>query len=174
MFSAKRTSTADDVRKVLLTALIAALEDQKEKKKPRKGFTGMRALATGAVLYTAGRAGSKLLTDRVQSGSDGRTDEDEDERYEDEEYEEEEYEEEQEAEVDEEEPEAEVDEEEPEAEVDEDEEYEDEDFEEEEYEEPEAEGDEEEYSEEEDEEYEEEQDDVPERPSRSRSPVGRS
>jgi hypothetical protein len=164
MFSAKRTSTADDVRKVLLTALIAALEDQKEKKKPRKGFTGMRALATGAVLYTAGRAGSKLLTDRVQSGSDGRTDEDEDERYEDEEYEEEEYEEE---------PEAEVDEEEPEAEVDEDEEYEDEDFEEE-YEEPEAEGDEEEYSEEEDEEYEEEQDDVPERPSRSRSPVGRS
>ena len=146
MFSAKRTSTADDVKKVLLTALIAALEDQKATKKPRRGITGVRALATGAVLYTAGRAGSKLLTDRVQSGSDGRDDEDEDERYEDEEYDDE--------------PEA---EEEPAAEADADEEREDE-----EYEEPEAEYDE-------DEEYdEEEQDDIPERPSRSRSPVGRS
>jgi hypothetical protein len=161
MFSAKRSSTADDVRKVLLTALIAALEDQKEKKKPRRGFTGMRALATGAVLYTAGRAGSKLLTDRVQSGSDGRADEDEDEAYEDEEYDEPE------AEADEDEPEAEYDEdeeyeEEPEAEADEDEEYD-------EYEdEPEAEADE-------DDEYDEdEQDEVPERPSRSRAPVGRS
>src|SRR5918997_3691590 len=99
MFSARRTSTADDVKKVLLTALIAALEDQKETKKPRRGITGVRALATGAVLYTAGRAGSKLLTDRVQSGSDGRDDEDEDERYEDEEYDEPEAEEEPEAEA---------------------------------------------------------------------------
>ena len=168
MFSAKRNSTADDVRKVLLTALIAALEDQKETKKPRRGITGVRALATGAVLYTAGRAGSKLLTDRVQSGSD------EDEAEADEEYEDEEYDE----------PEAEYDEDEAEADEDEaDEEYEDED---EEYEEPEAEADEEEG--EEYEEYEEEpeaeadepeydedeQDDIPERPSRSRSPVGRS
>jgi hypothetical protein len=141
MFSAKRTSAADDVRKVLLTALIAALEDQRDKQKPKRGFTAVRALATGAVLYTAGRAGSRLLTDRLQTDSGER--EEDDERYE----EEEEY-------------------EEPEAEADEDEEYAEED---EEYEEPEA--DEDEYDEDEEE---DEQEDIPERPSRSRSPVGRS
>jgi hypothetical protein len=151
MFSAKRTSAADDVRKVLLTALIAALEDQRDKQRPKRGFTAVRALATGAVLYTAGRAGSRLLTDRLQTDSGER--EEDDERYE----EEEEY-------------------EEPEAEADEDEEYaeEDEEYEEpeaEEEDEPEAEADEDEYDEDEEE---DEQEDIPERPSRSRSPVGRS
>ena len=74
----KRTSTADDVRRVLVTALIAALEDQqKQKQSSRRGLTGMKALATGAVLFTAGRAGKRLLSERRKAVSAGREDVDE-------------------------------------------------------------------------------------------------
>src|SRR3954452_10861487 len=91
--SAKRKTTADDVRRVALAALASALDDRKEEVKKKPGLTGVRAVATGAVLYTAGRAafsGRRFIRDRF--GSDGQSDEhaaEEDEEYEDDdEYEE--------------------------------------------------------------------------------------
>src|SRR3954452_4583770 len=112
----KHKPNADDVRRVALAALATALEDRKEEVKKKPGLTGVRAVATGAVIYTAGRAvftGRRFVRDHF--GSDGEAREDEPQEEEDEE------------------PEAEVDEE-PEAE-------EQDDAEDEEYEEPEAEED---------------------------------
>jgi hypothetical protein len=192
----KHKPNADDVRRVALAALATALEDRKEEAKKKPGLTGVRAVATGAVLYTAGRAaftGRRFVRDHFGSDGQGRERDDEadEEEYdepraeEDEEYEDEEEYEEPRAEEDEEDEEQEEDEE-PRAEE-EDEEYEDE----EEYEEPRAE-------EEEDDDYEESEpeeeeppsrrppshakrdpDEVPDvelpsRPSRSRAPVGRT
>jgi hypothetical protein len=167
----KKSSPADEVRRVLVTALVSALEDslnnEPKDKKPRLGAP--KALAAGAVLFTAGRAavgGGRFLRDRLGSGGpddddatyeepEDRADEyDEDEYYEDEydepedradedeaDEEEEEYDDEPEAEGDEGEYE---DEEEPEAEAD------DEEFDEDEEEpEAEAEGDDEEFDEDE-------------------------
>ena len=142
--STKRRASGDDVRKVVLAALATALDDRKEEAKKKPGLTGVRAVATGAVIYTAGRAafsGGRFIKDRF--GSDGRPDDDD--RSEDEEYEDEEYDDEPRAEEDEE-PEDEEYDDEPRAE--EDEEPEDEEYDEE----PRAEEDEEP----EDEEYEDE------------------
>ena len=134
----KQKTTADDVRRVALAALVSALEDGKEDAKKKPGLTGLRAVTTGAVLYTAGRAiygGRRFVQERL--GSDGdeaeTRSEDEDDLYDEPEAEadqdEEEYEDEPEAEADqdeeeyEDEPEAEADqdEDEPEAEADQDE-----------------------------------------------------
>ena len=119
-----------DVRKVALTALATALEEGRDvaKEEKKKGLTGPRAVATGAVLVTAGRAaykGGRFVRDRL------RRDEDEPEAREDEELEDEqpEAEAEPEEEFEEEEPEAEA---EPEEEFEEDEAEPEEDFEEEE------------------------------------------
>jgi hypothetical protein len=159
----KKKTTADDVRRVALAALATALEDRKEEAKRKPGLTGMRAVATGAVIYTAGRAaftGRRFVREHLGSDSDSQDrdeeqtedeeydDEpeaaaDEDEEYdepraeedEDEEYEEPRAEEDDEAEYeDDDEPQAEEDEDEPEAEAEDDSEEEDDD-----YEEPEAE-----------------------------------
>lgn len=54
--STTRRTTADDVRRVALAALSTALDDGKQEVKAKPGLTGVRAVATGAVLYTAGRA----------------------------------------------------------------------------------------------------------------------
>jgi hypothetical protein len=193
--STKRWASGDDVRKVVLAALATALDDRKEEAKQKPGLTGVRAVATGAVIYTAGRAafsGGRFIKERF--GSDGRPDDDdrsEDEEYDDEpraeeeELEDEEYEDEPRAEEDEE-PEDEEYDDEPQAE-DEDE-PEDED-----YEEPEAEEDEDDYEEEPEEEKprvarparrpprhakripeDSPIAELPTRPSRSRSPVGRA
>src|SRR5688500_17956294 len=54
--SIKRKTTADDVRRVALAALNSALDESKREVKRKPGLTGVRAVATGAVLYTAGRA----------------------------------------------------------------------------------------------------------------------
>ena len=160
---------ADDVKRVAVAALVAALDDGKENAKKKPGLTGMRAVATGAVLYTAGKVafnGRRFISERLQSDDEPE----EDEAYDDEE-------------------ELEEDDEEPLAE-------EDEDFEEDEEEEPVAEEDEEEPVAEEDEDFDEDEDDVeehsaaseppvhpddddideadlPERPSKRRTPVGR-
>jgi hypothetical protein len=141
-----RDSFPVDVRKVALTALAAALEDGRQTvKDDKKGLTGARAVATGAVLVTAGRAaykGTRFVRERLRSDEEPAADEE----FEDEEYEDE--------------PEAEAEEgEEPEAEADED--FEDEEPEAEEDEEPEAEEDEEPEAEE-DEEPEAEEDEEPE------------
>src|SRR5687768_5651368 len=86
--STKRWASGDDVRKVVLAALATALDDRKEEAKQKPGLTGVRAVATGAVIYTAGRAafsGGRFIKERF--GSDGRPDDDvrsDDEEYEDE------------------------------------------------------------------------------------------
>lgn len=163
--STKRKTTTDDVRRVALAALASALDDRKEEAKRKPGLTGVRAVATGAVLYTAGKAaftGRRFVREHFGSdGAEDRADEDEEEVEDDEpraEAEEEEYEEDEEPEAEaeeDEEPEAEFDEDdEPEAEAEEDEEPEaeaDED------EEPEAEADEEPEAEEDVDDYEEDE-----------------
>ena len=88
--STKGRATSDDVRKVALAALASALDDRKEEAKKKPGLTGVRAVATGAMIYTAGRAafsGRRFIKEHL--GSDGRTDESDDRReeYEDQEYE---------------------------------------------------------------------------------------
>ena len=85
--STKRWASGDDLRKVVLAALATALDDRKEEAKEKPGLTGVRAVATGAVIYTAGRAafsGGRLIKERF--GSDGRPVDSEDEEFEDEEY----------------------------------------------------------------------------------------
>ena len=88
----KHKPNADDVRRVALAALASALEDSKQEAKKKPALTGVRAVATGAVLYTAGRAaftGRRFLRDRL--GSNGAQDEemvddrDDDDEYEDDE-----------------------------------------------------------------------------------------
>src|SRR4051812_48909417 len=51
-----RKTTADDVRQVLLSAVADALDEGKQEARKKPGLTGVRAVATGAVLYTTGRA----------------------------------------------------------------------------------------------------------------------
>src|SRR3954451_6856035 len=71
--------SADDVKRVAVAALVAALGDGKEKARKNPRLTGMRAMATGAVLYTAGRAvigGRRVINDRL---NDSRAEEYEDE-----------------------------------------------------------------------------------------------
>jgi hypothetical protein len=151
--STKRRTTSEDVRRVVLAALATALDDRKEEAKRKPGLTGVRAVATGAVLYTAGKAAftsRRFIRDHLGSdGSEDRTAADED----DEEFEDDEPRAEEDEDYEDEEPEAEE-EEAPAAE-------EDEDYEEEEPEEPEAEEDEEPEAEE-DEDFEEEEPEEPE------------
>jgi len=82
----KSKTTADDVRKVALAALSTVLDDGKQEARKKPGLTGVRAVATGAVLYTAGKAalnGRRFL--REHTGSDAEQDEDVEES-DDEEY----------------------------------------------------------------------------------------
>jgi hypothetical protein len=81
-----RKTTADDVRQVILAAVADALDDGKQEARKKPGLTGVRAVATGAVLYTAGRAavaGRRFYRDRfgadAQDGDDQRDDTDDDE-----------------------------------------------------------------------------------------------
>jgi hypothetical protein len=72
-FRSKKNATADDVRRVALAALATALENSREEARKKPGLTGVRAVATGAVIYTAGRAvytGRRFLRERF--ASDGR------------------------------------------------------------------------------------------------------
>ena len=79
--------TADDVRRVALAAVAAALDDGKEQARKKPGLTGMRAVATGAVLYTAGRAalqGRRFVNERLRSDDDDEQVEDDEDVEEDE------------------------------------------------------------------------------------------
>ena len=72
------TLSADDVKRVAVAALVAALDDGKEKASKKPGLTGLRAVGTGAVLYTAGRAvisGRHFVKERMD-GDDGEEFED--------------------------------------------------------------------------------------------------
>ena len=69
---------ADDVKRVAVAALVAALDDGKENAKKKPGLTGMRAVATGAVLYTAGKVafnGRRFISERLQSDNESEEDE---------------------------------------------------------------------------------------------------
>src|SRR5688572_25681841 len=55
----KRKATVEEVRRVALAALTAALDDGKQEVKQKPGLTGVRAVAAGAVIYTAGIAAFK-------------------------------------------------------------------------------------------------------------------
>src|SRR5918994_429668 len=84
---------ADDVKRVAVAALVAALDDGKENAKKKPGLTGMRAVATGAVLYTAGKVafnGRRFISERLQSDDGSEEDEalDDDEELEEDEEEE--------------------------------------------------------------------------------------
>jgi hypothetical protein len=71
----RRKTTADDVRQVLLSAVADALDEGKQEARKKPGLTGVRAVATGAMLYTAGRAtiaGRRFYRDHF--GADGRED----------------------------------------------------------------------------------------------------
>src|SRR5688500_18808678 len=84
------TLSADDVKRVAVAALVAALDDGKEKASKKPGLTGLRAVGTGAVLYTAGRAvisGRRFVKERM-NGDDGEEFEEDEDFVEDEESEE--------------------------------------------------------------------------------------
>ena len=90
----KRKSPTDELRRAAMIALVSALENQVQDRRSKPRMSGMKALATGAVIYTAGRAAfsnREFLRDQLAGDGRGRDDEDEDEYYdepEDEEYEE--------------------------------------------------------------------------------------
>jgi hypothetical protein len=68
---------ADDVKRVAVAALVAALDDGKDQAKKKPGLTGMRAVATGAVLYTAGKAafnGRRFINERLEARDDQQED----------------------------------------------------------------------------------------------------
>src|SRR5215217_1491605 len=77
----------EDVKRVAVAALVAALDDGKEKARKNPRMTGMRAVATGAGLYTAGRAvvgGIRFVRDRLNG--EGQTEGPEDSVDDDEDY----------------------------------------------------------------------------------------
>jgi len=124
----KRKTTVDDVRDVVLSALADALDDGKQEAKKKPGLTGVRAVATGAVLYTAGRAavaGRRFYRDRFGADANGAEEQEDDGPDAEAESDEEEYvdedDDEPRAEEEDEEPTAEEDDDEPQAESDEDE-----------------------------------------------------
>ena len=87
----KHRPSGDDVRRVALAALAAALDarndDRQQEPKRKRGLTGMRAVAAGAVLYAAGHAAvtrSQYIRERFGSGGEEQdgTHEDVDEEYE--------------------------------------------------------------------------------------------
>ena len=72
----RRTTTADDVRQVILSAVADALDDGRHEVGGKPGLGGVRAVATGAVLYTAGRAavaGRRLYRERRPAPAGGPT-----------------------------------------------------------------------------------------------------
>src|ERR671914_399058 len=89
--STKRRTTSDDVRRVALAALATALDDRKQEAKSKPGLTGMRAVATGAVIYTAGKAAftsRRFIRDHLGSDARGKDEDEEARAEEDEDYEE--------------------------------------------------------------------------------------
>src|SRR5689334_12729504 len=84
-FTTKHKPNMDDVRKVALAALVSAMDDKKDEAKKKPGLTGVRAVATGAVIYTAGKAAfSSRRFIRDHLGSNGSADGAADEEYDEE------------------------------------------------------------------------------------------
>jgi hypothetical protein len=79
-FTTKHKPNMDDVRKVALAALVSAMDDKKDEAKKKPGLTGVRAVATGAVIYTAGKAAfssRRFIRDHLGSNGGSATDEEE-------------------------------------------------------------------------------------------------
>src|SRR5690348_2502570 len=121
--------SGDDIRRVALTALAAALDDGKQEQQSKRSgpMKGVKTVAAGAALFVAGRAaykGRHAIIDQIEQLQDGGQNGEEPEAEEDEDFDDEEPEAEEDEDFDDEEPEAEEDEdfddEEPEAEEDED------------------------------------------------------
>ena len=75
------TLSPDDVKRIAVAALVAALDDGKEKAREKPRLTGLRAVGTGAVLYTAGRAvisGRRFVNERMNGDDEEEFEEDED------------------------------------------------------------------------------------------------
>jgi hypothetical protein len=89
----RRRSTSDEVRRVVLAAVASALENRAQESQRKPRLRGVRALAAGAVLYTAGKAvvGNRELL-REQLGGDGARRDRDDEPVEDDEFEDDEFE----------------------------------------------------------------------------------
>jgi cobalamin biosynthesis protein CobT len=67
----RRKKPIDDLKDAAIEALANALDDDKRAAKP--GMTGVRALATGAVIYTAGRAafkGRRFVREQLSSDTE--------------------------------------------------------------------------------------------------------
>ena len=88
--------SGDDVKRVALAALAAALEDGKQEKPEKRSggaMKGVKTLAAGAALFVAGRAAFKnapAMLEQFQDGGDEEEDPgaEEDEDFEDDDYEE--------------------------------------------------------------------------------------
>jgi hypothetical protein len=81
----RRRTPAEELKNAAIEALVNALDDDKPAARP--GVTGVRAVAVGAVLYTAGRAafkGRRFVREQLLAG----TGDDEAEALEDEEQDE--------------------------------------------------------------------------------------
>jgi hypothetical protein len=77
----RKRPAADDVRRIALAALTAALDDGGDQAKPKR-FKGVRTLAAGAALYTAGVAAFKnrdAILERLREDEEDFDDEEYDE-----------------------------------------------------------------------------------------------
>jgi hypothetical protein len=75
---ARRKTPAEELKSAAIAALADALDT--EKRAPKPGLTGARALATGAVIYTAGLAaikGGRLVREHLSSSPEDEHAEDE-------------------------------------------------------------------------------------------------
>jgi hypothetical protein len=75
----KQPTAADELKNVAIAALLNALDESRATESRAKGLTGVRALATGVVIYTAGRAAfkSRFVREQLASNVDQHPDEDE-------------------------------------------------------------------------------------------------
>lgn len=67
----RQKTPAEDLRTAAIAAMLSVLEDQGSEARGRSGLTGVRAVLTGAALYTAGFAafkGRRFLRERQSPG----------------------------------------------------------------------------------------------------------
>jgi hypothetical protein len=78
LLTRKETPT-EQLKNAAVEAALSALGDNQSRSKDKPALTGVRAVAAGAVLYTAGRAaftGRRVLREQQSSNQDGERSED--------------------------------------------------------------------------------------------------
>jgi hypothetical protein len=83
--SLRRKNPTDELRRAALVALASALENQVQERRSKPRMSGVKALAAGAVIYTAGKvafSNRDFLRDQLSGDGRGRDDEPEDDEYE--------------------------------------------------------------------------------------------